>query len=87
MSTDWGTDLSEYDAVLYVEAAPFPQEIDCPECEETFSALIDGEIIGGGDCPGCGASIRYVHDRARLPENQQDDEDDTEQAGIDGWSK
>lgn len=87
MSTDWGTDLSEYDAVLYVQAAPFPQEIECPECNETFQTLIDGEEIGGGDCHECGAWLRYIHDRSRLPENRDDgDGDETEQAGIDGWS-
>ena len=62
---------------LYVETAPFPQTIECPECDAEMRFLIEDTDIGGTRCEKCGVDITYVHDR-----RNETTDDETEQSEL-----
>jgi len=67
---------------LYVETAPYPQDIACPDCGHEFDMLIEDEKIAGCLCPGCTAEIRFRHER----QTSERVVDETEQNSLDAWS-
>lgn len=76
MTTDNETERETVE--MYVETAPYAQQIDCPNCGRTEAIIIGDEKIGGYLCRGCSVSVDFIHDRN--PDDQSDD--DTEQTLI-----
>ncbi|MFB6071127.1 MAG: hypothetical protein ABEJ76_08900 [Halanaeroarchaeum sp.] len=77
--------MTSDDAVdLFVETAPYPQTIECPECDAEIRLLIESTDLAGTRCEDCGVRINYVHDRYA-----GDTKDETEQTKLltDGGTK
>lgn len=66
-----------HDHELFVETAPFWQELTCPGCGESFDELLrEGTAIRGSSCPECNDLIQYRFSRG------EETEDTTEQTTL-----